>query len=91
MGKRDKRYDRLAENCDFDGILFIQECEIFELVDFLLSETNRLRHLVLEARSEANYLALRHTTPPYPEIGENAYNACFDNHPAMLRYYELYG
>jgi len=68
-----------------------QECEIYSLVDFLLRETHRLRSLALEARCRANDMALQNKEKPYPNIGEDAYNACFDNHPAMLRYYELYG
>jgi len=65
-----------------------QEGEIYELVHFLVRETNRLRDLVLAARGKANDAVP--WRKPYPTIGEDAYNASFDNHPAMLRYEELY-
>jgi len=81
----------ISEDYGLDSALFNQECEIYALVDFLLRETNRLRSIALEARCQANALALWHKEKPYPDIGENAYNGCFDDHPAMLRYYELYG
>jgi len=85
-----QRFDSLCENYDFDSIVSIYEQEAFELVDFLFRETNRLRDLVLEARSKANYFAARDAEPPYPSIAEEVYNACFDNHPAMLQYFRLY-
>ena len=92
LRKRNKAYDRFwSEYYDADGIFFNQECEIYELVDFLIRETKRLIDLVLEARSQANHLALWRAEEPYPMLGEDVYNACFDDHPAMLRYLELYG
>jgi hypothetical protein len=91
LKKHKRPYDRVsAENYDMDGILFSQECEIYALVDFLLRENNRIRRLALEARCQANALARRHLGKPYPDIGADAYNACFDDHPAMLRYHELF-
>jgi hypothetical protein len=65
-----------------------QKHEIYELVHFLVRETDRLRDLVFEARDEANAVAPWRN--PYPMVGENAYNGSFDNHPAMLRYFQLY-
>lgn len=92
MKKRKYPYHRFrSEDFDIESALSNQECEIYDLVDFLLRETHRLRSLVLEARCQANGMALCHEEKPYPNIGGDAYNACFDDHPAMLRYYELYG
>ena len=85
------QYDRhLSEYYDVVTALFHQECEIYELVDFFIRERTRLMNLVLEARGRANDIAPCHGKAPYPEIGERLYNACFDDHPAMNRYYELY-
>jgi hypothetical protein len=69
--------------------LFSRECEIYQLVHFLIRETSRLRGLLLDARSQANEVAP--WRKPFPVLGEGAYNASFDNHPSMLRYYDLYG
>jgi len=78
---------------DIDGILFIQECRIYELVDFLMHDVIRLRQLVVEAREQANKLAIQKkpVCPPYPMTAENVFNGLFDGHPAMSRYFELYG
>lgn len=92
MKKRQRPYGRfLPEDCDLDSALSNQECEIYALVDFFVRERARLMSLVLEARSKANDVAHRRTERPYPDIGENLFNACFEDHPAMGRYYDLYG
>ena len=91
MGERDHPYRRFySEYYDIDGVLLNQECEIYGLVHSLVRETHRLMDLVLEARRLANANAPRREGKPYPMIGEDLYNASFDDHPAMLRYYELY-
>lgn len=85
-------YERfLAENSDVGDAMLSQEREIFELVHILVQETCRLHDLVLDARCKANALAIGRAEAPYPMLFENAYNACLDDHPAMLRYFELYG
>jgi len=92
MSKRKKQKDRysrfLSEGHDISGALSKQEWEIYELVDFFVCERGRLMDLVLEARHQANEVAP--WRKPYPEIGEDLFNARFENHPAMNRYYELY-
>ena len=84
------QYERFISEYYVITALFYQESEIFELVDFFVRERSRLMDLVLDARHRANDIAPCHEETPYPEIGENLYNACFDEHPAMNRYYELY-
>lgn len=85
--------ENLLELYDIDEIMFIQECEIYQLVDFLMSDVQRLCCLVLEAREQANLFAekLKYLDLPYPMTVENVFDGSFDNHPAMTRYLELYG
>ena len=85
------QYERfISEYYDVITALFCQESEIFELVDFFVHERTRLMDLVLDARHRANDATPCRGEKPYPEVGENLFNACFDDHPAMSRYYELY-
>ena len=80
---------------DFDSILFIQECEILSLVDFLIHDLDRLCHLVMEARQRANGIAVMagYTIMdlPYLMAAEDLFDGSFDDHPCMRRYEELYG
>ena len=88
-----KRYTmNLSESYDFDTALFIQECEVFELVDFLYRELDRLRLLVASAREKANYIAALYERAPLPffVIYEDLWDGSFDDHPAMLRYLDLF-
>lgn len=97
MAKGNKRYqdDSLTERFDLDGILFVQGCEIFGLVDFLVHEVDRLCTLVVEAREQANALAAeggrKMIDLPYLMATEDVFDGSYDDHPAMLRYEELYG
>jgi len=90
---RNKLCDKyLFEHYDLDSIRDIQEQEVFELVDFLRHDVERLGHLVMEAREHANILAARQQglDLPYLMTAENVWDASFDDHPATLRYLELY-
>jgi hypothetical protein len=97
MGKSNKRYheESITEHDDLDGILFIQECEIFALVDFLVQDVGRLCLLVMEARGQANVFAsamgCRMMDLPYFMTAEDVFDGSFDNHPAMRRYRDLFG
>jgi hypothetical protein len=96
MGKSYKWHDAtsLTEHYDLESILFIQECEIYKLVDFLIRDRERLCSLVMEAREQANtFAAKQHNveSPPYLMSAEDVYNDIFDDHPAMCRYKELFG
>jgi len=79
---------------DIDSIIFNYECEIFDLVDFLMHDRDRLCLLVIDARSKANIFAVENGYMPwdipYQLISENLYDASYDDHPAMLRYHELF-
>jgi hypothetical protein len=81
----------LMEHDDSDGILFIQEWEIYELVDFLMHDVKRLRCIVMETREQVNKFAPKHKYPPYLMTAEDVFDCSFDDHPAMIRYIELYG
>ena len=84
--------EELLENYDIDNILFIHECEIYQLVDFLIHDVQRLYYLVLEAREKANIFAIKLgcSDLPYPMAAENVFDYSFDDHPAMNRYFELH-
>ena len=89
----DSRYSMYLSEChDFNTALFIQECEVFELVDFLYRELDRLRLLVASAREKANYIAALYERAPLPffVIYEDLWDGSFDDHPAMLRYLDLF-
>ena len=64
-----------------------KECLIYELVDFLICDSNRLHELILEARQRANNLARGRGDLPYPYMAENIYDGAFDEHPAMKHYF----
>ena len=83
-------YDDLCVH--YDSIMFIQECKIFDLVDILLSDLNRLGNLVLDARERANYFAALQNISdlPYLTTDDGVWNHSFDDHPSMSRYLELY-
>lgn len=92
MNEPMRPYQRFcSESYDIDAALSHQESELYGLVHALLHETCRLQGLVIEARSQANALAPSRAERPYPMVGEDAYDGCLDDHPAMLRYFELYG
>jgi hypothetical protein len=85
---------RLLDDHDIAGILFMQEYEIYELVDFLIRDVQRLRCFVMEAREKANKFAtkkLKSVFLPYLMTAEDVYDYSFNDHPAMIRYFELYG
>ena len=67
-----------------------REYLIFELVEFLMHDLERVHGLVLEARGQANRLAAPGVGAPYPFLAENVYNGAFDGHPAMRRYLNEY-
>lgn len=91
MGKRNKLVRQWPdEHYDIDSIMLHHECEIFELVDFLMRDRDRLCQLILDARSQANAFAVNGHDPPYPLTAENLYDASYDDRPAMLRYLELF-
>jgi len=85
--------EELLEIYDIEEIMLIQEYEIYELVDFLMNDVQRLCCLVMEAREQANIFAvkLKCADLPYPMTAENVFDGSFDDHPAMTRYLELYG
>ena len=91
MSKRNKLTRQWStEYYDLDSIMLHYEYEIFELVDFLMRDRDRLCQLVSDARSEVNAFAVRHGVLPYLLTAENLYDCSYDDHPAMLRYLELY-
>jgi hypothetical protein len=67
-----------------------KEMEFCELIDFLLIEQRRLQRLLIETRQEVNIFS-KPGLEPYPLAAENLFNCQLDDHPAMLKYYELYG
>ena len=86
-------YEYFFEHYDLDFVLTMQELEIYQLVDFLVHDVRRLALLVMETRDQVNTLAnkLKSVEPPYPLTAENVWDASYDDHPAMLRYLELFG
>ena len=92
-----KRYNMsifcdMAEGCDMDFILFYQECLFYELVDFLTDDLDRLRELLMKTREHANAIAVNGMCEqiPYPMAAEDIWDGSFDDHPAMVRYIQLY-
>ncbi len=91
MGKRNVHLlPFLPKSFDCDTCCAGEEELAYQLVDFLLAEQRRLHRLILEAREDVNFLCLPGRVP-YPVIAEDVVNAQFDDHPAMRRYFELYG
>jgi len=91
MGKRKKFAQQWhSQHYDLDSIMLHYECEIFEFVDFLMRDRDRLCRLVLDARSRANAFAVGYGVTPYLLTAENLYDASYDERPAMLRYLELF-
>jgi len=95
MGKRDDRWhdESLSEHYDLDSIRLIQECEVLKLIKFFIRNLDRLHNLVLEARKEANRLALEQqgTWLPYPIPVEDIFDGSLCDYPEILRYYKVYG
>jgi len=85
-------YEYLFEHYDLDFVLTVQELEIFQLVDFLVHDVERLGFLVMEMRDQVNALAKKQkcVKTPYPITSENVWDGSFDDHPTMLRYHELF-
>jgi len=85
-------YEYLFEHYDLDFVLTILELEIFQLVDFLVHDVERLGLLVMETRDQVNSLAKKQKNAelPYPMTSENVWDGSFDGHPTMLRYLELF-
>ena len=91
MSKRNEHVSQWeCEHYDIDSIVLNHECEIFDLVYFLMRDIDRLCQLVLDTRSQVNAFAVGHDDPPYPMTAENLYDASYDDHPAMLRYLKLF-
>ena len=89
----EKFFDDMCEHYDVDSILFAQECMIYELVDFLMGDLERLRRLLIETREQVNALTVEkcaHAKLPYPMTTEDVWDDSFDDNPVMIRYLELF-
>ena len=93
MGMREEGWQRRSiwEYYDLESIAFHQEVMAYALIDFLLHDNSRLSQLVLEAREQANIFAcLSKEDMPYLMSAENVFDCSYDDHPAMIRYRELF-
>lgn len=68
----------------------IKEHQIYELINRLFSDINNLESEVIKLRQEVNNL-----TPgqhkPYADLYSDICKECHDDHPAMAKYFELFG
>jgi len=84
--------EKLMGECDMDSVLFIAEQQIYDLVDFLINDMQRLCGLIVEAREQANMFAakLKCIDLPYPMAEKGVFDDSFDDRPTMQYYHKLF-
>jgi len=82
---------RTSSYDDRDHVWDEMELLAYRLVDFLLCDRRKLRRLVMEAREKANDLSPLPYAIPYPLPADDVFDCTLDEHPAMVRYHQLFG
>ena len=77
------------EHYDVYELAMIEEMRTYELIHALLADIRRLARLVMDTREEVNNLSPGGIV--YYMTAEDVFDGTYYDHPAMKRYFEIYG
>jgi len=83
--------DYLLERYNCYELEMMEEMVPYELIHQLLDDILRLEYMVMDTRDEVNRLIPVSKPRPYPTISQDVCCGVYYDHPAMVRYLDLYG
>jgi hypothetical protein len=86
----DNLIEFIEEYADNDTITLMEEMIPYELIHDLLKQVSALTRALKKSRDEKKVLIEGKSYTPYSTMTQDSPGFCYDGHPAMERYLEIY-